>query len=98
SSSRRSWRGSSGLSTGPSPSSWPAQRSRGRDSCPRSPATPRRRERATERRMTAELGLSYHGFRTGVVRGEVHDGNALRRGGVSAHAGLFGTARDVWAL
>jgi CubicO group peptidase (beta-lactamase class C family) len=53
---------------------------------------------ATERRMTAELGLSYAGFRTGVVRGEVHDGNALRRGGVSAHAGLFGTARDVWAL
>lgn len=53
---------------------------------------------ATERRMTAELGLSYAGFRRGVVRGEVHDGNALRRGGVSAHAGLFGTARDVWAL
>jgi len=53
---------------------------------------------ATERRMTAELGLSYARFRTGVVRGEVHDGNALRRGGVSAHAGLFGTARDTWAL
>lgn len=53
---------------------------------------------ATERRMTAELGLSYAGFRDGVVRGEVHDGNALRRGGVSAHAGLFGTARDVFAL
>jgi CubicO group peptidase (beta-lactamase class C family) len=53
---------------------------------------------ATERRMTADLGLSYSRFRTGVVRGEVHDGNALRRGGVSAHAGLFGTAHDVWAL
>ena len=53
---------------------------------------------ATERRMTAELELSYSRFRTEVVRGEVHDGNALRRGGVSAHAGLFGTARDVWAL
>jgi CubicO group peptidase (beta-lactamase class C family) len=53
---------------------------------------------ATERRMTTELGLSYARFRTGVVRGEVHDGNALRRGGVSAHAGLFATARDVWAL
>jgi serine-type D-Ala-D-Ala carboxypeptidase len=53
---------------------------------------------ATERAMTAELGLSYAGFRTGVVRGEVHDGNAFRRGGVSAHAGLFGTARDVWRL
>lgn len=52
----------------------------------------------TERKMTAALGLAYPHFRTGVVRGEVHDGNALRRGGVSAHAGLFGTAEDVWRL
>lgn len=52
----------------------------------------------TEREMTARLGLSYAGFRSGVVRGEVHDGNAFRRGGVAGHAGLFGTARDVWAL
>ena len=51
-----------------------------------------------ERRMTLALGLSYGGFREGVVRGEVHDGNALRRAGVAAHAGLFGTARDVWRL
>jgi len=53
---------------------------------------------ATERRMTAELGLQYLHFRTGVVRGQVHDGNAYRRGGVSAHAGLFATAYDVWKL
>ena len=53
---------------------------------------------ATERNMTAALGLSYAHFRTGVVRGEVHDGNAFRRGGVSAHAGLFGTPEDVWRL
>ncbi|MFN2633823.1 MAG: serine hydrolase domain-containing protein [Thermoanaerobaculia bacterium] len=53
---------------------------------------------ATERSMTAALGLSYAHFRTGVVRGEVHDGNAFRRGGVAAHAGLFGTAEDVWRL
>ncbi len=52
----------------------------------------------TERRMTAGLGLSYPRFRTGVVRGEVHDGNAFRRGGVAGNAGLFGTAPDVWAL
>ena len=52
----------------------------------------------TEREMTAALGLSYPRFRDGVVRGEVHDGNALRRGGVAGHAGLFGTARDVWSL
>ena len=53
---------------------------------------------ATERRMTAELGLSYPRFRDGVVRGEVHDGNANRRGRVAGNAGLFGTARDVWSL
>jgi CubicO group peptidase (beta-lactamase class C family) len=52
----------------------------------------------TERRMTAALGLSYPHFRNGVVRGEVHDGNAFRRGGVAGNAGLFGSARDVWAL
>ena len=48
--------------------------------------------------MTAGLGLSYARFRDGVVRGEVHDGNAFRRGGVAGNAGLFGTARDVWRL
>ncbi len=53
---------------------------------------------ATERGMTAALGLSYDRFRTEVVWGEVHDGNSLRRGGVAGNAGLFGSARDVWAL
>ena len=48
--------------------------------------------------MTADMGLTYPHFREGVVRGEVHDGNAFRRGGVSGHAGLFGTAHDVWML
>ncbi len=48
--------------------------------------------------MTAARGLSYAGFREGVVCGQVHDGNAFRRGGVAAHAGLFGTAQDVWRL
>lgn len=51
-----------------------------------------------ERAMVEARGLTYGRFRDGVVRGEVHDGNAFRRGGVSGHAGLFGTARDVWAL
>jgi CubicO group peptidase (beta-lactamase class C family) len=51
-----------------------------------------------ERAMTAARGFSYAGFRDGVAWGEVHDGNALRRGGVAAHAGLFGTAWDVWRL
>lgn len=51
-----------------------------------------------ERAMTHIRGLSYPRFREGVVWGEVHDGNAFRRGGVAGNAGLFGTARDVWLL
>lgn len=53
---------------------------------------------ATERRMAAEMGISYSRFRDRVVWGEVHDGNAYRRGGVAGNAGLFGTAADVWSL
>lgn len=52
----------------------------------------------TERRMAEAMGISYPHFRNGVVWGEVHDGNAYRRGGVAGNAGLFGTARDVWLL
>jgi CubicO group peptidase (beta-lactamase class C family) len=52
----------------------------------------------TEKGMAAALGLSYPGFRKDVVWGEVHDGNACRRGGVAGNAGLFGSARDVWRL
>jgi len=36
------------------------------------------------------------GWREGVIRGEVHDGNAWYGfGGIAGHAGLFGTARDL---
>lgn len=52
----------------------------------------------TERAMTEARGLSYARFRDGVVCGEVHDGNAFRRGGVAGNAGVFATARDVWRL
>ena len=45
--------------------------------------------------MVESRGLAYAHFRDGVVRGEVHDGNAFRRGGVAAHAGLFASAADV---
>ena len=48
--------------------------------------------------MLAARGLTYDRFREGVAWGEVHDGNAYRRGGVSGHAGLFATAQDVWRL
>ena len=51
-----------------------------------------------ERAMTQARGLTYAHFREGVVWGQVHDGNAFRRGGVSGNAGLFGTAHDVWDL
>lgn len=37
------------------------------------------------------------GWRGGVLQGEVHDENASVMDGVSAHAGLFGTAADVGA-
>ncbi len=33
-----------------------------------------------------------------VLQGEVHDDNAFVLGGVAGHAGLFGTAREVWAI
>ncbi len=52
----------------------------------------------TERRMAADLGIAYPRFRDGIVWGDVHDGNAYRRGGVAGNAGLFGSAADVWAL
>ena len=62
------------------------------------PAAATERGDRFERAMVESRGLAYGRFRDGVVRGEVHDGNAFRRGGVSGHAGLFGTARDAWAL
>jgi CubicO group peptidase (beta-lactamase class C family) len=65
---------------------------------PAAPAAATEKGDVTERRMAAALGISYPHFRTGVVRGEVHDGNAYRRGGVAGNAGLFGTAEDVWRL
>jgi CubicO group peptidase (beta-lactamase class C family) len=65
---------------------------------PEAPAAATEKGDVTERRMAAALGISYPHFRTGVVVGEVHDGNAYRRGGVAGNAGLFGTARDVWQL
>ena len=37
-------------------------------------------------------------WRRRVMRGEVHDDNAWALGGVAGHAGLFGTAADVWRL
>jgi CubicO group peptidase (beta-lactamase class C family) len=52
---------------------------------------------AYERARAAEQGIgrSFR-WRTRLLRGEVHDGNAYYLGGgVAGHAGLFGTAADV---
>ena len=35
------------------------------------------------------------GYRTGLIKGEVHDENAHSIGGVAGHAGLFSTASDL---
>lgn len=51
-----------------------------------------------ERRMAGPAAAGYSRWRSGVIRGEVHDQNAWAAGGVSGHAGLFGTARDVWLV
>jgi CubicO group peptidase (beta-lactamase class C family) len=37
-------------------------------------------------------------WRKKVLQGEVHDDNAFALGGYSGHAGLFGTADEVWQL
>jgi CubicO group peptidase (beta-lactamase class C family) len=52
---------------------------------------------AYERAKAAEHGGGRRfAWRTGLLRGEVHDGNAWYvGGGVAGHAGLFGTAADV---
>lgn len=70
----------------------------------RPPRATRRRIAATEtgnlreRHLAGPDGEGYNGWRTGVIWGEVHDGNAYTLGGVAGHAGLFGTARAVLAL
>ncbi len=51
-----------------------------------------------EKSLCESLGIAFDHFRTAVIIGEAHDGNAFYRGGVAAHAGLFGTAEDVWKL
>jgi CubicO group peptidase (beta-lactamase class C family) len=51
-----------------------------------------------ERSLAGEMAAGYDGWRTGLIWGQVHDGNAYFMGGVAGHAGLFGTARAVAAL
>lgn len=52
-----------------------------------------------EQAMVANLGESFDGWRQHVLVGEVNDGNtAYALGGVSSHAGLFSTARDLFVF
>jgi CubicO group peptidase (beta-lactamase class C family) len=70
----------------------------------RPPHALRRRIAATEagnrreRILAGAEGDGYNGWRADVAWGEVHDLNARALGGVSAHAGLFGTARAVFRV
>jgi CubicO group peptidase (beta-lactamase class C family) len=50
-----------------------------------------------ERAMAGESGRSF-GWRTGVLRGEVHDANASALGGVAGHAGLFAPVEEVVSI
>jgi CubicO group peptidase (beta-lactamase class C family) len=51
-----------------------------------------------EKSLAGAAGDRYNGWRTGMIWGEVHDNNARTLGGVSANAGLFGTARAVYLV
>lgn len=51
-----------------------------------------------ERGLVTGRGERYEGFRSGVVRGQVHDTNAFALGGVAGNAGLFSTASETAAL
>ena len=53
------------------------------------------RSQAPLRRIAATEADGDQRAETGVVWGSVHDGNAFALGGVSGHAGLFGTAADL---
>jgi CubicO group peptidase (beta-lactamase class C family) len=48
------------------------------------------------RGSTAFAATEYCPWRKRLLRGEVHDENAYMLGGVAGHAGLFGTARQVF--
>jgi CubicO group peptidase (beta-lactamase class C family) len=48
--------------------------------------------------MCRNRGISFNGFRTGLIWGETHDGNSHHHGGTAGNAGLFATARAVYRL
>lgn len=48
-----------------------------------------------ERALAGETASVFDGWRTDLIWGTVHDGNAHFLGGVAGHAGLFGTAGEA---
>lgn len=60
-------------------------------------AAPTERGNAFEQGLAGEPGAA-HPFRTEVIRGVVHDGNAWGLDGVAGHAGLFANADGVAAI
>lgn len=53
---------------------------------------------ANERKMVADRSLRFPKFRNYIIWGETDDGNAWHMGGMAGNAGLFATARDVFAI
>jgi len=53
---------------------------------------------ATQRRGTKYAATERCPWRGMLLKGAVHDDNAFVMGGVAGHAGLFGSARDVYGL
>ncbi len=62
-----------------------------------STAAPTERGNVYERARAGPAGSDYP-WRTELIRGEVHDGNAHALGGVAGHSGLFGALGDVVTL
>lgn len=65
--------------------------------CANAAALTRSSGASTQTRPVSSAGDS-HRWREGIIRGEVHDGNANFMGGVAGHAGLFSTAREVFRI
>lgn len=53
---------------------------------------------AADRRVTEFAATERCPWRGILLKGAVHDDNAFVMGGIAGHAGLFGTARDVYGL
>lgn len=55
-------------------------------------------ERQTCEEQFPELPIPKSAFRTDVIWGEIHDGNAYFLGGAPGHAGLFSTVEEVFKI